>query len=199
MNTFFKYKDENYLYYHVRLSQIYITLIIPVLRQMLIMCQMTMLKQIYIYLTSEGLYHMSLAPSEIKSSGNSSFWFVQFSIVTPTAFWTRDGEQNVQFQLKLSEVVKWHGNGKWQGSILCNFCRQQCNTRQRISKLLVMILSCVTHLIHSVISANSYCRIPNCTTQTIQLFPKHDIGINSDGDQNARRRGAKPINYIEYS
>ena len=147
MNTFFKYKDENYLYYHVRLSQIYITLIIPVLRQMLIMCQMTMLKQIYIYLTSEGLYHMSLAPSEIKSSGNSSFWFVQFSIVTPTAFWTRDGEQNVQFQLKLSEVVKWHGNGKWQGSILCNFCRQQCNTRQRISKLLVMILYCVTHYI----------------------------------------------------
>ena len=32
---------------------------------------------------------MSLAPSEMKSSGNSSFWFVQFSIVTPTAFWTQ--------------------------------------------------------------------------------------------------------------
>ena len=72
---------------------------------------------------------MSLAPSEMKSSGNSSFWFVQFSIVTPTAFWT-------QIVRIFSLETLWRGPAyqmawryaEWQDGIsllsFCNFCRQ---------------------------------------------------------------------------
>ena len=55
--------------------------------------------------TSMGLYHWSLPPSAMKSSGYSSFWFVQFSTEIPTAFLGGQG------YLRASRVYNYYSIG----------------------------------------------------------------------------------------